>query len=87
VVSATTVSAVISYTVFEPDDASGVSYRWYGQSSVYILRNGREFDAFEVDGTLDPSMVESAVAAYHDEHHFQPRPPEPQPGPLGDPLY
>lgn len=84
--SATTVPAVISYTVFEPDDASGVSYRWYGQSTVYILRNGREFDAFELEGTPDPGTVERVVTGYHDEHHFQPHPPEPEPGPLGDPL-
>ena len=77
---------MISYTVFEPDDASGVSYRWYGQSTVYIFRSGREFDAFEVDGSVDPGAVEAAVSAYHDEHHFLPRPPEVEPGPLGDPL-
>ena len=78
--------AVISYTVFEPDDASGVSYRWYGQSTVYLLRDNREFDAFELAGVSDPAGVESAVAAYHDQHHFQPHPPQPEPGPLGDPL-
>ncbi len=77
---------MISYTVFEPDDASGVSYRWYGQSTVYVLRDNSEFDAFELDGQLSADTVEREVEEYHEQHHFQPHPPAVEPGPLGDPL-
>lgn len=77
---------MITYTVFEPDDASAVTYRWYGQSTVYVLRDNSEFDAFELDGELTVANVEREVAEYHEEHHFQPHPPEVEPGPLGDPL-
>jgi hypothetical protein len=60
---------VISYTVFDPDDGSGRTYWWYGESMVYVHQDGREIDAFELDhpeGTA-PSRdaVEAAILAYH----------------------
>lgn len=80
---------MIIYTVFEPDDASGQSYRWYGDSMVYVHRGETEGDAFEVDGPGDspPSFdaVADAVEAYHREHATLP-PHEPPPEPTVDGL-
>lgn len=59
---------MISYTVFDPDDGSGLAYWWYGQSTVYVHLDGEESDAFEVNEsgenpTLDE--VRAAVEAHH----------------------
>lgn len=63
---------MITYTAYDPDDASGVSYRWYGgdDTTVYVYSDGAEVDAFELaDGaTADPATVEAAVIAHHEAH-------------------
>lgn len=63
---------MITYTAFDPDDASGVSYRWYGgeDTTVYVYSDGAEVDAFALpDGApTDVASVQSAVAAHHEAH-------------------
>lgn len=59
---------MITYTVFDPDDGSGLAYWWYGQTTVYVHAEGQESDAFEVGEadehpTLD--QVRAAVEAHH----------------------
>ena len=58
---------MISYTVFDPDDCSGLTYRWYGGPMVYVHEAGNEIDAFEVDGGESPAP--EAVRAAVDAHH------------------
>lgn len=63
---------MITYTVFDPDDGTGVSYRWYGSddTTVYVHSSGAEVDAFELpEGTAAtiPALAE-AVAAHHETH-------------------
>lgn len=57
---------VISYTVFDPDDASGRTYWWYGDLMIYVHQDGREIDAFELDeAPASPEVVVTAVEEYH----------------------
>lgn len=59
---------MIIYTVFDPDDGSGLAYWWYGQSTVYVHEHGEESDAFEVgEPDHQPSLdqVRDAVEAHH----------------------
>ncbi|MGY6500593.1 MAG: hypothetical protein ACXIVQ_06885 [Acidimicrobiales bacterium] len=61
---------MISYTVFDPDDGSGITYWWYRQGIVYVHENRLEVDAFEV-GTDGETPTFDAVAAAVEERHAQ----------------
>jgi hypothetical protein len=60
---------VITYTVFDPDDGSGCTYWWYGDTMVYVHEDGREVDAFEVehDETPAPDVIRAAIEARHEQ--------------------
>ncbi|MBK5222987.1 MAG: hypothetical protein JJE52_08945 [Acidimicrobiia bacterium] len=79
---------MITYTVFEPDDATDLAYRWYGEATVYVHVEGAETDAFEVEGATSatpPTFEEvgAAVEAYHAAHKAE-HPPAP---PLDDDVF
>lgn len=64
---------MITYTVFDPDDASHVAYRWYGDgdTTVYVYIDGGEDDSVELaaDESRDVDAVAAWVERYHREHH------------------
>lgn len=59
---------MISYTVFDPDDGSGLTYLWYGLSMVYVHENGEEIDAFSVVEPGEKSTLEQTRAAVEAHH-------------------
>lgn len=74
-----TVLDVITYTVFDPDDGSGITYRWYGvdDTTVYVHNHAAEIDAFGLGEGVVPSAesVAAAVEARHgakSEYHEEP---------------
>ena len=61
---------MITYTVLDPDDGSGRTYRWYGESMVYVHQDGAEVDAFEVDHDPSPSPAAPADVVAAVERHL-----------------
>lgn len=63
---------MITYTVFDPDDGSGRTYWWYGESMIYVHEHGQEVDAFELDDPdgAAPRSIES-VRSVIESHHSQ----------------
>lgn len=61
---------MITYTVFDPDDGSGSTYWWYGESMVYVHQDGVEVDAFELDPPEGdaPRSIESVRSAVDQRH-------------------
>lgn len=77
---------MITYTVFDPDDASGLTYRWYGadDTTVYVHNNGAEVDAFVLEGVAATTeAVAAAVEAHHSTHRTYADEPESSPVDLG----
>ncbi|QGG95051.1 hypothetical protein [Actinomarinicola tropica] len=78
---------MITYTVFDPDDGSGITYRWYGgdDTSVYVHNHGAEVDAFVLaeDVVPSPDSVAAAVATHHADHRSYPEEPDDSPVDLG----
>lgn len=70
---------MITYTVFDPDDGSGITYRWYRpeDTTVYVHNDAAEVDAFALEAGVAPSLesVAAAVEARHgakSEYHEEP---------------
>lgn len=59
---------MISYTVFDPDDGSGITYWWYRERMVYIHQDRVEVDAFAVEGDSDSPSFDAVAAAVEDRH-------------------
>ena len=62
---------MIIYTVLDPDDGSGLTYWWYGDTMVYVHQDGVEIDAYHLDsassGGSTPTLDE--VTAEIERHH------------------
>ena len=64
--------SVITYTVFDPDDGTGITYWWYRQHMVYVHENRVEVDAFPVGADTDTPTFEAVAAAVEERHAARP---------------